>query len=200
MQKAQYDLDRKAAKISALSSNNLDKYEYLTDEDLGLKPSTIEKARFEYSPLGVVLPNKVKKITNINKKIKDKNLRYNSQHSLKKFEDIDEFKELSLDSMFKKLNDFKKRFNKLKTVNPQTDKNKELKSKVLDNVGDFSNELYYVYKDKYNEEKESLNTKKKKIFTIKNRELLTIINTSLKKKKNNRLVKNPIKMVNNRMN
>ena len=31
---AQYDLDRKAAKISALSSNNLDKYEYLTGEDL----------------------------------------------------------------------------------------------------------------------------------------------------------------------
>ena len=30
---AQYDLDRKAAKISALSSNNLDKYEYLTGED-----------------------------------------------------------------------------------------------------------------------------------------------------------------------
>ena len=31
---AQYDLERKAAKISALSSNNMDKYEYLTDEDL----------------------------------------------------------------------------------------------------------------------------------------------------------------------
>ena len=31
---AQYDLDRKAVKISALPSNNLDKYEYLTDEDL----------------------------------------------------------------------------------------------------------------------------------------------------------------------
>ena len=37
---AQYDLDREAAKISALSSNNLEKYEYLTGEDLGLKPST----------------------------------------------------------------------------------------------------------------------------------------------------------------
>ena len=49
---AQYNLDRKAAKISALSSNNLDKYEYLTGEDLGLKPSTIEQAKFEYSPLG----------------------------------------------------------------------------------------------------------------------------------------------------
>ena len=50
---AQYDLDRKAAKISVLSSN-LDKYEYLTNEDLGLKPNTIEQARFEYSPLGKI--------------------------------------------------------------------------------------------------------------------------------------------------
>ena len=49
---AQYNLGRKAAKISALSSNNLDKYEYLTGEDLGLKPSTIEQAKCEYSPLG----------------------------------------------------------------------------------------------------------------------------------------------------
>ena len=47
----QYDLERKAAKISALSSNNLDKYEYLTGEDLGLKQSTVEQARFKYSPL-----------------------------------------------------------------------------------------------------------------------------------------------------
>ena len=34
---SQYDLDREAAKISALSSNNLDKYELLTGEDLNLK-------------------------------------------------------------------------------------------------------------------------------------------------------------------
>ena len=50
----QYDLDREAAKISALSSNNLDKYELLTGEDLGLKPSTIEQTKFEYSPLGKI--------------------------------------------------------------------------------------------------------------------------------------------------
>ena len=31
---------------------NLDKYELLTGEDLGLKPSTIEQAKFEYSSLG----------------------------------------------------------------------------------------------------------------------------------------------------
>ena len=48
---AQYDLDRKAAKISAFSSNNLDKYEYLTGEGLGLRPSTIEETKFEYSSL-----------------------------------------------------------------------------------------------------------------------------------------------------
>ena len=48
---AQYDLDRKADKISALSSNNLDKYEYLTGKDLGLKPSSNEQSKFEYSPL-----------------------------------------------------------------------------------------------------------------------------------------------------
>ena len=52
--KTQYDLDRKAAKISALSSNNLGKYEYLTGEDLGLKQSTVEQAKFEYSPLGKI--------------------------------------------------------------------------------------------------------------------------------------------------
>ena len=50
--KAQSDLDRKAAKISALFSNNLDKNEYLTGENLGLKLSTVEQAKFEYSPLG----------------------------------------------------------------------------------------------------------------------------------------------------
>ena len=51
---AQYDLDREAGKISALSSNNLDKYEYLTGEDLDLKPSTVGQAKFEYSPLGKI--------------------------------------------------------------------------------------------------------------------------------------------------
>ena len=51
---AQYDLETKAVKISALSSNNLDKYEYLAGKDLDLKPNSIEQARFEYSPLGKI--------------------------------------------------------------------------------------------------------------------------------------------------
>ena len=48
----QYEIDRNAAKISALSSNNLDKYEYLIGEDLGLEPSTIEQAKFELLSIG----------------------------------------------------------------------------------------------------------------------------------------------------
>ena len=58
---AQYDLDRKAAKVSALSSNNLGKYEYLSFEDLGLKPNAIEQAKFEYSPLGKVFTQRFDK-------------------------------------------------------------------------------------------------------------------------------------------
>ena len=52
--KVQYELDREAAKISALSSGELEKYEYLTGEDLGYKPDVIQKAKSEYSLLGKV--------------------------------------------------------------------------------------------------------------------------------------------------
>ena len=48
----QYDLDRLAAKISALSSGELRKYEYLTGEDSGYQPSVLEQKRFDYSPSG----------------------------------------------------------------------------------------------------------------------------------------------------
>ena len=51
---AQYDLDRDAAKISPLSSKEVDKYEYLTGEDLGYKPGVAEQAKFEYCPFGKV--------------------------------------------------------------------------------------------------------------------------------------------------
>ena len=58
---AQIDLDRKAAKIYALSSKNLDKYEYLTCENLDYKPSTVEQAKFGYSPLSKFFNRRLKK-------------------------------------------------------------------------------------------------------------------------------------------
>ena len=57
---AQYDLDRLAAKISPYSSDDLKKYEYLTGQDLGYKPSVIDKAKFEYSPLGKIFNDVLK--------------------------------------------------------------------------------------------------------------------------------------------
>ena len=52
--KRQFDLDRTNAEISAYSSGDLPKYEYLTKKDLGYKPDAFEQAKFEYSPLGKV--------------------------------------------------------------------------------------------------------------------------------------------------
>ena len=49
--KAQYELDRETAKIFALSIGKLEKYEYLTSEDLGYKAEVVQKAKFEYSPI-----------------------------------------------------------------------------------------------------------------------------------------------------
>ena len=51
---SQYDLDRINAEISAYSSGELPKYEYLTKKDLGYKPDAVEKVKSEYSPLGKV--------------------------------------------------------------------------------------------------------------------------------------------------
>ena len=103
---AQYDLDREAAKISALSSRELDKYEYLNGRDSGVKPGAVEKVKFEYSPLGEVLSNKAKskadkrnKVLNTDKQ--NENFIYTTHHIFVKFKNISDFKELSLDSMRK---------------------------------------------------------------------------------------------------
>ena len=45
-------MDKQTAKISALISGEFEKFEYLTGADLGYKPDVVQKARFEYSPLG----------------------------------------------------------------------------------------------------------------------------------------------------
>ena len=48
----QYKVDRLNAEISAFSSGDLNKYEFLTRKDLRYKPNTLDKARFAFSPLG----------------------------------------------------------------------------------------------------------------------------------------------------
>ena len=48
----QYKINRLNAEISAFSSDDLNKYEFLTRKDLKYKPNALDKARFEFSPLG----------------------------------------------------------------------------------------------------------------------------------------------------
>ena len=66
----QYDINKEAAKISALSSGKINKYEYLTGEDIlpSKQQQIIEQAKFSYSPLRKAFQKQIKTI-----KVKDKN-------------------------------------------------------------------------------------------------------------------------------
>ena len=69
-EKLQYDVNREAAKISALSSGKIHKYEYLTGEDIlpSNQQQIIEQARFTYSPLGKAFEKQINTIENQGKK------------------------------------------------------------------------------------------------------------------------------------
>ena len=115
---AQYDLARKAAKISALSSNNFDKYEYLTGEDLGFKPSTVEQAKFEYSPLGKVFNkglDKEYKKEGLFKRLE--NIKSKIEKQLKAIEDqgeqqLKELKNINKNKTLKAINEIEKKMTK----------------------------------------------------------------------------------------
>ena len=59
-EKLQHDINKEAAKISALSSGKIHRYEYLTGEDIFTfnQQQIIEQEKFTYSPLGKALKNK----------------------------------------------------------------------------------------------------------------------------------------------
>ena len=105
---AQYDLRREAAKISALSSKDLlEKYEYLTGEDLGHRPSVLEKTKFQYYPLGMSLSKSFKKDNVINISNRESDFNYDSKYKFYRFcKQHDEFEEMSLDSKQNKMKGF----------------------------------------------------------------------------------------------
>ena len=63
-EKLQYDINKKAAKISALSSGKIDKYEYLIDKEIlpSNQQQIIKQAKFTYSPLGKAFEKQTKTI------------------------------------------------------------------------------------------------------------------------------------------
>ena len=71
-EKLQYDINRDAAKVSALSSGKIDKYEYLTSEERlpSNQQQIIEQAKFTYSPLEISLEKQAKLIEDQTKIIK----------------------------------------------------------------------------------------------------------------------------------
>ena len=177
---AQYDLDRKAAKISALSSNNLEKYEYLTGEDLGLKPSTTEQAKFEYSPLGKIF-NKVlskddkkeglfKRLINIEDKNEEQlkllsnanktssyiknesDYNYDNNFAFYKFyRDFQNFKDRSLESKYNDISKFYRALNEFKNHKTNTDETQQRKNRVINNAVALYNNYFDSYKKSFNE-------------------------------------------------
>ena len=88
-QKLQYDINREAAKISALSSENVHKYEYLTGEDIlpSNQQQIIEQAKFTYSPLGKAFEKQIKTIEDQGQKQTDALESLKSKEQTKPIED-----------------------------------------------------------------------------------------------------------------
>ena len=171
---------------------------YWTGEDLDLKPSTTEQAKFEYSPLGKIFKKGLseddkkeglfKRLDHIKDKneelidrlsatnkapknktnIQSKKLIYDVNHSFAKLKNIDDIKKLSLDSMFNLMKDHHKKFNSLNKLKPQKENNEKGKQEVLTNVDDICNELYDVYKSKYSKKIDKLRAKNKKKLDYQN--------------------------------
>ena len=93
-EKLQYDINREAAKISALSSGKIDKYEYLTGEEIlpSNQQQIIIQAKFTYSPLGKAFEKQIKTIEDQGKKQVDAlKTGYKKLPSIKDFIPIENF-------------------------------------------------------------------------------------------------------------
>ena len=129
----------------------------MTSKDLIYKRSVAEQAKFGYSPLSEALVKKLgTKKSYILFKTNYADLTYNSNHSFSKYKEVNKFKQLSLDSVEKMLQNLYDQFNKLKKLQPKTNKKKKKMAKIFDKITDFPNKHFDIYKENYNEEKESL--------------------------------------------
>ena len=96
----------------------------MTGEGLGLKPSTVEQAKFEYSPLGMSL-NKAFKKDEVKSVAKSKtDFNYDSKYAFYRFyKGYDEFKEMSLDSKYNRMKDFNKLLISFKSLKTKKNRN-----------------------------------------------------------------------------
>ena len=129
-EKLQYDINREAAKISALSSGKLDKYEYLTGEEIlsSTQQQIIQQAIFNYSPLGKALEKQRKTIEDQGEK-QIKEIQYNKDDYKNKLL-LSKEKEISKDIYNKKLD-------KLEELNNTIDYN-NLKYITANNISSYT--------------------------------------------------------------
>ena len=95
-EKLQYDINREAAKISGLSSGKINKYEYLTDEEIlpSGQSRILEQAKFTYSPLGKAFEKQIKTIEDQGKKRK-KALEELANKRIEEIQDLIDFNNLT---------------------------------------------------------------------------------------------------------
>ena len=101
------------------------------------------------------------------KNTKGEVLTCNTKHSFVKLKNIDDMKKLPLDSMFNLMKEHHKKFNSLNNLKPRKIANKTKRLEVLIYVDYIYNELYKIYKNKYNREIDRLNVENKKRLDCK---------------------------------
>ena len=126
-EKLQYDINKEAGKISALSSGKTDKYEYLTGEEIlpSNQQQIIQQAKYAYSPLGKTFEKQIKTIENQGKK-QVKAIQHNKQLvNINK----DDYKDKLLHSKERKIFKviYNKRLDKIEELNNKIEKFKKVK-------------------------------------------------------------------------
>ena len=143
--KRQYDLDRINGEISAYSSGDLPKYEYLTKKDLGYKPDAFEQAKFEYSPSGKVFTDgltkedKYKKIGLFKrlKNIEDNLVKVdNNDNKVGFFKIINDIKNkgIKIDNDNKAIIEIRKRIKKLTDDGLKVNNPEEIKEEIIEHI------------------------------------------------------------------
>ena len=212
---AQYDLDRKAAKISASSSNNLDKDEYLTGKDLGLKPGTVEQAKFECSPLvkifnkGLSKDDKKEGLFQRLGNIKDKNeeqlqaIKDQGEKQLKELKNIDKSKTLkAIDEISRKNDEANKLLSEFRKIDETLDNAELVCTKTYGTKYDFNRFLFPLkfIKKIHNyeitlDEAENYQTKLEILINKLNNDCKPRISKKAKAKENNNVLESARKLL-----
>ena len=143
-EKLQYDINREAAKISALSSGKLDKYEYLTGEEIlpSNQQQIIQQAKFNYSPLGKAFEKQTKTIEDQGEKqvVTLESLK-NSDKKLTPIKDFISIENLNPEIIneIKRIEEIEKKVDRNKMVYKGTNKNYDFRN--FKTIRAFGNEI-----------------------------------------------------------